>query len=158
MQIELKSRAKSHQDWLTRRVLWWKIYYSHVNFSVSINVNEEVIASSDSWWLEANCYISVTNSTWDDAGKSSGSVGIQIQSTDTRNISDLIGVDDILTQDLAGDSSAIVRLSSQAEKLESWQKDRRGNLLENENWIGTNRSNNQIVSSDDNADKGNESD
>lgn len=88
---------------------------------ISININKEIEASAKGGRLKTNCDVSVSNAPRNNAGKSTSSVDVQVQSTDPGNVADLVGVNDILVDNLAGNASAIVSLSAQENDFRNFQ-------------------------------------
>lgn len=104
------------------------------------------------------CDIAIANAARDNACESSSSINIQIESSDTWNVSNLVGKNDILADDLTSNTSAIISLPSQAEKSEAIEKLSWENLLEEENRVDTDGSNDEIIPSENNANEGSEDD
>lgn len=77
----------------------------------AINVDEEIVASSDSGRHKANCAISLSNTTWNNAGKAPSEIAIQVHSTDASDVSELVSENHILRHHRSGDTSSIVCLS-----------------------------------------------
>lgn len=98
----------------------WKILSSiSVLNLVSVDVNKETVASSGCGRLKANCDVSEANAAWDDRSKASSAIGVQVECTDSGDVADLVDENDVLAEDLAGNSSGVVGLTERKFVIKS---------------------------------------
>lgn len=130
-----------------------KFYFlaSIATFSISVNINKELVATADRRRLQTNGDVSQADAAVDDARVASRSVVVQVQGSNASHITDLVGEDDVFADQLAGQASAIVSLSGSVPIKEKLIQDTNLNLRVHQHRISSNGSDDQIISSDHNS-------